>query len=493
VDRPRIGVLARLFLAAVLLVAVIVVRQQTLRMDWIFFQSSWAGAKGLGLYLAGDYGNAARAYRVHFRRRAAEHGGFGDPVFGALLAGDLDGAERAAKAALGRGWSADAHLTLGEVALHRGRPRDAVDAFGAVLERDPNHVDGLLLASVAYTQVGDVERAITALNRALRQGVGSRITGFLWILEATGDVERRSFDQRPLCLLAHWYRYLRVYDPANAKWAIARAEEAIARGDRPAEAYLTIGIVHQRQGRPDQALQALEQATRHDPHLAQAAWLLATISAERGDLARSYRAIRTAVEAGPVDPFYLDDVHGILAYRLSDLPADVEIMSRVLGASPDNLQAHRHLAYSTAVLGDEPRALIHYRRAVELGPNDPTNWEGVGWTLARLGRDEESIAAYRRAAALAPYRHEPHEAIARLHERKRRYGDAIVEYENAIRLGDRTVNTHLWLCVARYNVSEFEGATQCFREVLAREPGNATAQRYLPQSDHNARLQRGGR
>lgn len=476
-----------------LLVGVIVIRQQTLRMDWIFFQSSWAGAKGLGFYLAGDYGNAARAYRAHIRQRAAEHGGFGDPVFGALLAGDLDGAERAATAALRRRWSADAHLTLGEVALHRGRPRDAVNAFRAVLERDPDHVDGLLLASVAYAQVGDLDRAIAALNRALRQGVGARITGFLWILEATGDAERRPFAERPLCLLAHWYRYLRVYDPANAKWAIRRAEEAIARGDHAADAYLTLGVVHYKQGRPDQALQELEHATRHDPRLAHAFWMEATIAAERGDLARAYRAIRATFEAAPTDPIYLGEIHRILVDRVGDLPAEVAIMSRVVTASPDNLRAHRHLAWASGQLGDEPRALIHYQRAIELGPNDPTSWEGLGWSLGRLERHEESLAAYRRAVVLAPYRHEPHRAMARLHASKRRFRDAIVEYENAIRLGDRTVDTLLWFCVARFHVSEFEGATQCFRQVLARDPGNSTAQRFLPQSDHNARLQRGER
>jgi tetratricopeptide (TPR) repeat protein len=480
-------------LAALLTVAVVILRQQTMRMDWLFFQPSWAGLRGLVRYLAGDYSGAARAYRAHFGGLVARGEGSGDPMLDALLAGDLDEAERAARATLKTYWSASAALTLGEVALERGRPDDAIGAFKTVLDRHPDNVDTLLLSSVAYTRAGDHARAIDALKRALRQGVGSRLTTFLWILETTGDLERQPVDRRPFCLLAHDYRYLRVYDPSNARWSIKRAKQAIARGDRTGDAYLTIGVVSYKQGRPEDALEALAEATRHDPRLAEAHWWAAMISAERGDLASAHRMIRAAFEATPTDPFFLDDVHRILAFRLGDLPANAAVMERALIARPDNLRAHRHLAWTVAVLGDEPRALSHYRRAIELDPKDPTNWEGLGWTLGRLKRDEESIAAYRRAIALAPFRYEPHDGLGQIYERKRRYRDALVEYETALQLGAPTVNTLLWSCVARFNVSEFDRAAVCFRAVLARDPDNAHALRYLLQSEHNARLQRTAR
>lgn len=462
-------------------------------MDWIFFQPSWPGIRGLVHYLAGDYGGAARAYRAHFRERVGSGEGSGDPMLDALLGGDLDEAERAAKASLRRAWSAAAALTLGEVALQRGRPDDAAGFFRTVLDREPDHVDALLLTSVAYTRGGDPGRAIDALNRALRHNhVGARVTGFLWILETTGDLETLPVDKRPVCLLAHDYRYLRVFDPSNAKRAIGSAKQAIARGDRAADAYLTLGVVYEKQGKQEEALGAFAAATRGDPRLAEAYRRAALIYAGRGDLANEYRIISAAFEAAPADPFYLYDLNRVL-HRLGDLPTVVEVMGRALTTSPDNLRAHQHLAYATAVLGDEPRALTHYQRAIELDPNDPTNWEGLGWTFGRLRRDEDSIAAYRRAAVLAPRRYEPHEGLARLYDHQRRYGEAIMEYEAALRLGDPTVNTLQWLCVARFKVSEFDRAAACFRAVLERDPGNTLAQRYLPQSQNNARLQRGGR
>jgi tetratricopeptide (TPR) repeat protein len=492
--RHSSGPHARLLLAAVLILGVLVVRQQTLRMDWIFFQPSWAGIRGLVLYLAGDYGGAARAYRGHFRERVAAGESFGDPMLEILLGGHLDEAERAAKASLRGGWSANAALTLGEVALQRGRANDAAGFFRTVLDREPDHVDALLLISVAYTRGDDPGRAIDALNRALRHNhVGSRVTGFLWILETTGDLEKRALDQRPVCLLAHAYRYLRVFDPSNAKWAIERAKQAIARGDRAADAYLTLGIVHDKQGQQEEALGAFAEATRRDPRLAEGYRRAALVYAGRGDLANEYRMIRAAFEAAPADPFYLYDLNRVLTYRLGDLPAVVEVMGRALTVSPDNLRAHQHLAYATAVLGDEPRALAHYRRAIELDPTDPTSWEGLGWTFARLKRDDDGIAAYRRAAALAPRRHEPHRGLARLYNHQRRFREAIGEYEAALRLGDPTIDTLVWLCVARVNVSEFDRAAACFRAVLTREPGNTVAQRYLHQTENNARLQRAGR
>jgi hypothetical protein len=66
----RVGRHARLLLAAALLLGVLTLRHQTLRMDWIFFQPSWAGAKGLVFYLAGDYGSNV-GYSLHLKPLAA--------------------------------------------------------------------------------------------------------------------------------------------------------------------------------------------------------------------------------------------------------------------------------------------------------------------------------------------------------------------------------------------------------------------------------------
>ncbi len=233
----------------------------------MFFQPSLSGAQGLAFYLLGDYARASRAYRAHLRAQVPATDAAPASVQDALLGGDLDQAERLARQDLERNPAAIApHLTLGEVALERGALDRAPSSFGTALARDPNDVEALLLQSVTLARLGRDGDAITPFNRALRQGsVGGRLTLFLAMLETTGDLARRPASGRPWCLLAHYYRYLRVYGPSNARLAIRSAEAAIRGGDRPADAYLTLGIVHGKLGRRDRALAAFLAATEADP------------------------------------------------------------------------------------------------------------------------------------------------------------------------------------------------------------------------------------
>ena len=84
--------LGRGFGVAVTIVALLLglwLRHEVARMDARFFHASWPGVRGLALYLIGDYGGAARAYRAHLRQRYTEQATTGDPVRDAVLRGDL--------------------------------------------------------------------------------------------------------------------------------------------------------------------------------------------------------------------------------------------------------------------------------------------------------------------------------------------------------------------------------------------------------------------
>src|SRR5205814_699459 len=75
-----------------------------------------------------------------------------------------------------------------------------------------------------------------------------RTTVFLSVRALTGELERRASASRPACLLAHLHRYLRIHDPSHATAAVRYARRAIAAGDRPDDAYVTLAIVHTKQG-----------------------------------------------------------------------------------------------------------------------------------------------------------------------------------------------------------------------------------------------------
>ncbi|MGH7321669.1 MAG: tetratricopeptide repeat protein, partial [Candidatus Rokuibacteriota bacterium] len=343
------------------------------RMDERFFRFSFPGLTGLALYLVGDYGKAARAYRADLTERLRHNPARVEPSWRALVEGDLVEAKRLAKAQVTSGGPAiHARLTLGEVALAEGNQAEALRWFDEVLQAEIDQYDALLLASVAHARLGAHGRAVEALNRALRHNrVETRPTAFLAALEIAGSLARMPTARRPWCLLAHYHRYLRIYDPSNARLAIRNAERAVEVGDRPDDAYLTIGIVHRRHQRPDLALQAFLRAIELNPRHPEALRWAAGIYADRGDLASEYRLRKAAFEAVPDDPYHADHFYYLLFTKLGDYVQALALTRRSLERNPEDRESLARLGGIYRALGDDEQALEHYRKALALAPRDP--------------------------------------------------------------------------------------------------------------------------
>jgi tetratricopeptide (TPR) repeat protein len=305
--------------ALVVLLAVLGLWQVS-RMDGRFFQRSSQGAKALVLYLFGDYGSAAQAYRAHFKQRSWT-GYPGSPSEEALLRGKPPDARRLAEGALKTNPNdIEALLTLGELDLDQGQVASAHAAFARVLAFEDDEYDALLLTSIAFARQGDYGRAIDTIKRGLRYDrTGRRTSVFLDVLETTGDLRALPANTRPNCLLAHYYRYLRIFDPLNARPAIRYARRAIQAGDRPDDAYYTIGIIHLlRDDDPDAALEAFQQAVRANPRNAQALRGIGRFYSRRADLANELRMYRAAFAAAPDDLFYARQLGVFLRDQLGD-------------------------------------------------------------------------------------------------------------------------------------------------------------------------------
>jgi tetratricopeptide (TPR) repeat protein len=461
-------------------------------MDRIFFQRSSSGAKALLLYLVGDYAGAARAYRNHFRHVVTPGVSVGAPATYAIIAGDLDRAERLARTRLEREPAeVESLVALGEIALERGALDEATSMFRRALARSPDNLDALMLSSVAYARAGAYGDAIDTINRALRHhDVDTRLTVLLAVMETTGDLARQPAGERPLCLLGHYHRYLRIFDPSHARLAARYAAQAIAAGDRVADAYVTVGVIHEKAHRPDEALAAFARAAMVDPKHAEAYRRAAVIYADRGDDVRAFTMARAAFEAAPGDPFYIEILDHVVMERLADPHQVVALLGRALEVNPSNVRAHDRLGYAYGFLGDQERSIAHYRTAIALEPRNAILYEGLGWALDRLGRADDAIAAYRQAVDVEPGRYQSHTALGSAYHRRHQYREAVAAYEEALRLGDPSVDTLASLCAMYHTTSDFRRAAPCFERVLARDPGHALAQRLIVESQTNLRLER---
>lgn len=462
-------------------------------LDPRFHPLSANGAKGFVLYLVGDYLGATAAYRAHYQAVARETPG-GDPMGKALLAGDISTARRLAQAAAAGPYARDAWLTLAEIALAEQRPAETLRLASHVLEQERDQFDALLLSAVAHSHQGAWSQAIDDLQRALRHGrIESRITSFLWTLETTGRLRRLPARERPLCLLAHFHRYLRIFDPWNGHVAIGYADKAIAAGDRPADAFLTIAIVRDKQGKPHATFEALMKALEIDPRHPEALRWAAKSYSERGDVANEFRMMKAAVETAPSDSFYLAPLFQILTEKLGDFRRAKLVGEQALRAGIRDGELHRRLGYVHYSLGDYETSLAHYERAVALEPARAKSYEGLGWALQALGRTREAIVAFERAVQLAPYRKDAHLALARAYQRAKRHTEAIAAYERGVQLAIRRGNANFWdvkdLCGLYQRVGALERAEDCLRRLIAIQPGVPLSHRRLAEIRGSLRLE----
>lgn len=457
-------------------------------MDSRFFQPSTLGIKGLAFYIMGNYRGAADAYRTHLMEAYTTERTASDPGWNALLKGNLQEAEEISQKKLERDPDAFVPLlNLGEIALEKGAPDQAIEFFKRILEKEPGHFDALLLSSVAHTRLGAPQTAIDFLKRALRTNrAESRITSFLWALGTAGDLA----DQAKFpCLLAHYYRYLRIHDPSNARLALAAAKEAIASGDQPDDAYLTIGIIYDKKNKREKALSFMLKAIEVNPQNAEANRWAGVLYYERGDLLNEYRMMKAAFEASPEDPFYIDGLDHVLVEQLGDFYEARNLLSKALEINPNNGKALDRLGSLYGSLGEYRESISYYRRAALLEPKNTAIVEGIGFAFDRLGETDKAIAAFQEAVSIAPGRAEPHARLASIYYDERRYFDAISEYETALNLGDRKIDNRASLCMAYHLVSKFQTAVDCFEKVLKIDPHNTLAQRILPEIRYNLSIE----
>jgi tetratricopeptide (TPR) repeat protein len=481
--REELGLLAikyrRVLLGIVVAILLMNVQARVTEMDARLFQSSSHGARGLAYYLIGSYGNAAKAYRAHLRDGGWREWAHRDTAYASLLQGDLS---KASQEADGQPDDIDALVTRGEIALEQGDFRRAAALFGLALEQDENHFDALLLTSVAQSYAGDPNRAIDTLRRALRtNSAGQRITAFLWALQTIGNLQQEAPDGLQWCLIAHYYRYLRILDPSNAAPAAKAARRAIDLNGRADDAYVTLGVLEEKRGEYDAALPFFLKAIDINPRNAEAHRWAANIYRHRGsDLLNEYRMWKGAFGAAPADLFYRNSFTAFLSERFGDYPQALNLIQEALTQEPQNTDLLKRAANLNQRLGNHDQAIATYREVLALRPHSPDILDAIGTSLVFLERYDDAIRSYQEALAINASRPESHSGLGAAYARQNKSHDAIREYETALTLGGENIEVRSYLCGQYYMTDQYQKAESCLRQVLRSDPQNKAAMHIYP-------------
>src|SRR4030095_5788113 len=201
---------------------------------------------------------------------------------------------------------------------------------------------------------------------------------------------------------------LRIYDPAHAVAAARNAERAIAAGDRPDDAYVTLAVLQTKRGYRRAALDAFKRALALNPRNTAALLGAARYHGDHGDLVEEYKLTKAAFDTAPGDAFVVVTFHGFLTQKMGDYRLARSMAEAAVSANPEDAEGWWRLAHVMSYLGDHRAALKAYQQAAVLTPRVAELQTSIGHALVELGRSAEAVVAYKRAMVLDPAGPDPH-------------------------------------------------------------------------------------
>jgi Tfp pilus assembly protein PilF len=209
------------------------------------------------------------------------------------------------------------------------------------------------------------------------------------------------------------YRQLLAVDPENV------------------DALHGLGWLANQVGKPQIAIQYLDQALARRPNDYLLHWHIAIVSERLGQNDRADASFARACELKPRERDLLNRWGVFLATNGKGERA-LETFNRVVRVDPTFAQGFRNIGLISDQLDKFPEAEAAFRRSVELEPGSAEAWQALGRTIGRSGRVEDSLEYFEKAIAITPYHFDANFNLAFALRKLKRYEDAAAPLERAM-------------------------------------------------------------
>lgn len=257
---------------------------------------------------------------------------------------------------------------------------------------------------------------------------------------------RRALELKPEWMLPRLALGVLLADAARDREATVELQRVLATDATNETALTTLGRLHARGDDKGKALTFLRQAT--DKASASEELLLARATNEQqtGNFKEALAALTRALEINPRNVaarLHQADIYLALNDAQRALEAIRRVDADLVRKSPSGAQTNnagvlndmrQQLASLYARLGvsqrltDVPASLAHFRRALELAPQNADYATGYAAALVQARRFEEAVAMLRRVIAAAPENYPAHANLAAALDELKRYDQSLAEY-----------------------------------------------------------------
>ncbi len=148
---------------------------------------------------------------------------------------------------------------------------------------------------------------------------------------------------------------------------------------------------------------------------------------------------------------------GASRLELGEFGKAIESLEQVIAAAPNERNGRLMLGEALLGMGRAAEAADHLQAAAALLPDNPRVWSGLGRCYQAMGRDGAAREAWTRLMALPPSP-ESHAHAAEIHDREHRWGEAVAEWDAALKLAPRNRAARVGLAWSQFRNRDHEGA-----------------------------------
>jgi eukaryotic-like serine/threonine-protein kinase len=228
-----------------------------------------------------------------------------------------------------------------------------------------------------YDRVGNLDRAIDLLERALAQ-------------------DEKSAAVHAGLAQAYWLKYFS--ESKDRSWldrALPVAERAVSLDQHLSTARISRGTVYAALGRYDEAETDFHYVLVLDPGNADAYRGLGEVAELKGDFAAAEKALKKAIALRPGDREFLDHLGHFYYQRGRYREAESEYQASI-EAAPDSPYGYRNLAAAYYMQGRKAEAASQVQKALEIRP-EASSYRNLGVILFSQGLYQEAATSFEKA------------------------------------------------------------------------------------------------
>jgi len=445
---PQATLYAMLFLAGLLVLAVVLYRRQPLISFCIlwYFVNLMVESSIVALDLIYDH-------RLYF------------PIIG-LLIPVVFGGVKLINRSFTKGAKAVETVVLGVLVVLAGFGvhqrnetwQSVISILEDVVKKAPNNSRQHVNLGVAYSDIGEIDKAIVLYKKGIeiKDDYAETYNNLGNAYNRKGMYKKAIVEYQKAIKLKHDYKEahnnlgsaysnLRQYDKA-----IAEHKKALKINPNCEKSHNNLGVAYSFKREYDKAVREYKRALEIAPSFTRSRVNLA--------LAYSYKRMYALAIAEFKKVLKREPNKISVLYNLGNVYSDAgqyeqaaAIFSRIVQAKPDYAEARNNLGLAYKSMGQYDKAEIEFKKALGLQSNRPELYFNLGLIYRDSGRGKQAEEAFKKALAKQPNLTMARLHLGRLYESQGRQGEAYREYQRAVKYNPNNAQAYRALGIINLN------------------------------------------